>query len=150
MNKGSTLAHTIRLQNETEIIFPVNYSGSNFFVCRRGQLQLLSAAVPSTGFGIFNGDAGTSMGTSFNYFINGTATSGGGNLGIAEASSNTNAFGIHGDNSSHPFNGQLAEILVTGGSVSTATRQQVEGYLAHKWGLTANLPAGHPYKTTPP
>jgi hypothetical protein len=25
-----------------------------------------------------------------------------------------------------------------------------EGYMAHKWGLTGNLPAGHPYKTTPP
>jgi hypothetical protein len=24
------------------------------------------------------------------------------------------------------------------------------GYLAHRWGLTANLPGGHPYKTTPP
>jgi hypothetical protein len=29
-------------------------------------------------------------------------------------------------------------------------RQTVEGYLAHKWGLTANLPAAHPYKNRPP
>jgi hypothetical protein len=27
---------------------------------------------------------------------------------------------------------------------------KLEGYLAHKWGLTANLPAGHPYKTIGP
>ena len=26
------------------------------------------------------------------------------------------------------------------------TRQRVEGYLAHRWGLAANLPADHPYK----
>ena len=29
-------------------------------------------------------------------------------------------------------------------------RQTVEGYLAHKWGLTANLPAAHPFKNRPP
>lgn len=33
---------------------------------------------------------------------------------------------------------------------STATVQTFEGYLAHKWGVTGNLPAGHPYKTTAP
>ena len=31
-----------------------------------------------------------------------------------------------------------------------ADRQKVEGYLAHKWGLTANLPAEHPYKNKAP
>ena len=25
-----------------------------------------------------------------------------------------------------------------------------EGYLAHKWGLTANLPGDHPYKANEP
>jgi hypothetical protein len=28
--------------------------------------------------------------------------------------------------------------------------EKLEGYLAHKWGLTANLPAAHPHKTTAP
>ena len=28
--------------------------------------------------------------------------------------------------------------------------QKSVGYLAHKWGLTANLPSDHPYKTNPP
>ena len=35
-------------------------------------------------------------------------------------------------------------------SADTTLRQKTEGYLAHKWGLAANLPAGHPYKATPP
>ena len=28
--------------------------------------------------------------------------------------------------------------------------EKAEGYLAHKWGLTGNLPSNHPYKNTPP
>ena len=44
----------------------------------------------------------------------------------------------------------LAEIVVLTAGSTLDARQRHEGYLAHKWGLTANLPAGHPYKTTPP
>lgn len=43
----------------------------------------------------------------------------------------------------------IAEIAMTL-DAGVFGRQQIEGYLAHKWGLTANLPAGHPYKTSPP
>jgi hypothetical protein len=34
--------------------------------------------------------------------------------------------------------------------LSTTDRQKLEGYLAHKWGLAANLPADHPYKSAAP
>jgi hypothetical protein len=43
----------------------------------------------------------------------------------------------------------VAEVILVQ-NTDQATRQRVEGYLAHKWGLTANLPAGHPYRTNPP
>jgi hypothetical protein len=49
-----------------------------------------------------------------------------------------------------PLNGYIAEITLVHSALSTTDRQKLEGYLAHKWGLTANLPADHPYKTTPP
>ena len=32
----------------------------------------------------------------------------------------------------------------------TTDRQLVEGYLAWRWGLEGNLPAGHPYKSAAP
>ncbi len=48
------------------------------------------------------------------------------------------------------FIGAMAEIIITASSASILDRQKVEGYLAHKGGLTANLPAGHPYKTVGP
>jgi hypothetical protein len=44
----------------------------------------------------------------------------------------------------------VAEVLVFYSAISTDIRQRSEGYMAHKWGLTANLPAGHPYKSAPP
>ena len=42
-------------------------------------------------------------------------------------------------------NFQLGELLFYSTSITVPQRQQVEGYLAWKWGLQANLPAGHPY-----
>ena len=45
----------------------------------------------------------------------------------------------------------LAEmIMLTGSGFSTDERQRVEGYLAHKWGLTGSLAASHPFKTAAP
>ena len=44
----------------------------------------------------------------------------------------------------------VCEIIQYRGSVSTAQQQQIEGYLAWKWGLVSNLPASHPYKSFPP
>lgn len=52
-------------------------------------------------------------------------------------------------NMSEALDGKIAEILVVN-SVSANDRQRLEGYLAHKWGLTANLPAEHPFKATAP
>ena len=48
------------------------------------------------------------------------------------------------------FNGPMYEIIVLHSVPSTDTRQKLEGYLAHKWGLTANLPSDHPYKLVGP
>jgi hypothetical protein len=49
-----------------------------------------------------------------------------------------------------PLNGFIAEIVTTDTLLSTTDRQLLEGYLAWKWGLEASLPAGHPFRNTPP
>jgi NADH dehydrogenase FAD-containing subunit len=41
------------------------------------------------------------------------------------------------------FNGSISELLVYASTLTTAQRQQVEGYLAQKWRVT--LPVAHPY-----
>jgi hypothetical protein len=54
------------------------------------------------------------------------------------------------NNSSWYLTADLAEIIITDGVLSTEDRQKIEGYLAHKWAITANLPSDHPYKTSKP
>lgn len=48
------------------------------------------------------------------------------------------------------MHGYIAEIVFFDSTLSEANRQNVEGYLAHKWGRTADLSATHPYKTLAP
>lgn len=45
--------------------------------------------------------------------------------------------------------GALGELIIAP-TLTQANREKVEGYLAHKWGTTASLPAGHPYKASGP
>ena len=45
---------------------------------------------------------------------------------------------------------KFSEFVALPTVASTEDRQKMEGYLAHKWGLTASLPGGHPYENVPP
>jgi hypothetical protein len=48
------------------------------------------------------------------------------------------------------FPGHICEVIAYNTSLTQAQRQQVEGYLAAKWGLQANLGVSHPYKSVSP
>lgn len=48
------------------------------------------------------------------------------------------------------FQGDVAEVGAYVGTPSAADIDRWFGYAAHRYGLTANLPGGHPYKTAPP
>ena len=46
---------------------------------------------------------------------------------------------------------KFGEFVVYSQALSSADEQEMEGYLAHKWGLDGDLPAsGHSYKSAPP
>ena len=49
-----------------------------------------------------------------------------------------------------PWRSFLGELILYSGALTVSLQQQVEGYLAWKWGLQASLPATHPYKLFPP
>ncbi len=58
-------------------------------------------------------------------------------------------FGRGGDASNVPAQAQISEYILYNTTLTVSQRQEVEGYLAWKWGLTSSLPNGHPYKTPP-
>jgi hypothetical protein len=47
------------------------------------------------------------------------------------------------------FIGNIAEFLFYPGGVTSTQRENIESYLAQKWGLTASLPVGHLHLTQP-
>jgi hypothetical protein len=101
------------------------------------------------------------------YFIDGESkgsasyTSGSGNTGNTNVIGNTNyhraVIGIT-QSASATFSkvpdgtriGELICVAQSSGSYAVEDREKLEGYLAHKWGLAANLPANHPYKNFAP
>lgn len=52
--------------------------------------------------------------------------------------------------SQYAFQGEIGEVVISQTVLNATDRQKMEGYLAHKWGLTGNLPSDHPYKLVPP
>ena len=44
----------------------------------------------------------------------------------------------------------LGDIVIYNRVLTQTERQKIEGFLAWKWGTNTYLPAGHPYKSTPP
>jgi FtsP/CotA-like multicopper oxidase with cupredoxin domain len=53
---------------------------------------------------------------------------------------------VQGTSKSAFYTGQIGEVVVYDSYLSTTQTQEVEGYLACKWGLQTRLPANHPYR----
>ena len=58
--------------------------------------------------------------------------------------------GIVNDQYGSAFSGYWGEAVLVPQYDGTTERQKMEGYLAWKWGLQANLPSDSPYKDAPP
>jgi hypothetical protein len=87
-------------------------------------------------------------GSSNTVFLNGnagTTVASSGNFGY----SNYVLGSSSGEESLVNLNGSIAEVIVYHSALSTTQRQQVEGYLAWKWGLQGSLPLTHPYSKSP-
>ena len=81
--------------------------------------------------------------STFSPFINGSAET-------TLAGTTLAATGIYVGGPTNYFNGSVSEILIYSSNLSTTQRQQVEGYLAAKWGLLSSVVSGHPFKSIPP
>ena len=80
-----------------------------------------------------------------------SAINGTNNSTFSTSTSTTNRYEIGNDTGNAvPLNGYVHEILYYDAIFTTEQKQQIEGYLAWKWGLQGNLPANHPFKLFPP
>ncbi len=98
-------------------------------------------------------------GTTGSGFVNGTNAT---NVTASYTAGTCSGYGVgsrwqgaSGISASLALNGIIFEIMYFNSPLSLSDRQNVEGYLAQKWGLTASLPVGHPgltqtfYSTAP-
>ena len=63
---------------------------------------------------------------------------------------NNPQIGRDGEVASRFYSGHMKEILIYTGQINGFQRQQVEGYLAWKWGLQTSLPLYHPFYNAAP
>lgn len=83
-------------------------------------------------------------------YVNGTAqNTKNGTMGAVATGYRIGSAG--GSTTTQNFAGDIAEIIMLPTVfVTTDMRLRFEGYLAHKWGLTASLPPDHLYRNVPP
>ena len=48
------------------------------------------------------------------------------------------------------WKGDLGELIIFNTRLTDQQTESINGYLAHKWGLSSNLPGSHTYKSAPP
>lgn len=107
--------------------------------------HLTTAQIISAGY-----DGGGSSPSNHVFSVNGSALTSTTSGAAAYYSEVGFSIGMRPLQSSVQFNGKISEIVFCASLLSSTTRQQVEGYLAWKWGLQSSLPAGHPYKSAAP
>jgi hypothetical protein len=119
----------------SKISQPTNAVASPVSSYISGSTGIVTSQVDSTGTGStfisLNGGTVTTLASSANF--------GPGYTYIGQASS-----------SATTYSGSVMEILIYSTVLSGAAQSKVQGYLAWKWGIQANLPSTHTYKSAPP
>jgi hypothetical protein len=136
---GSTWSYLIEYNNDGDIFWGAG-SGNGWYRCFDANFDTATFSLislvktASNAFGMWK--YGTQIANGFNGPNGAVAstTSMSGNMLMGGYFSTS--FGMQGD---------IAEIVCCSSALSTSERQNVEGYLAWKWGLQSQLPTDHPY-----
>lgn len=91
----------------------------------------------------------TNAGTTMGFYCNATLLA---SNGVQNGSATvTNTLFLNGRNNTNTLSypAYVAELIIYNNALNTFGRQQIEGYLAWKWGVTSLLPSSHPYKSAP-
>ncbi|WP_213067270.1 hypothetical protein [Acinetobacter sp. CFCC 10889] len=158
----SSIFYSIYSQNgSSRLNFSLN-SGKLAFGGRRtvsgGYLEVSSQSSVANEINISFGqhDYENKTGVLFN---NGSQVGLNNNLGTAGVSDSSGLFGGSigalvtsslGASFSESYVGKIGCVIVGDGVLSLSDRQKLEGWAAHKYGLTDSLPLDHPYKTLIP
>lgn len=114
------------------------YNGYNIPSVYTTTPSLFELTIDQGADSVYHWITGTSQNVSFESYNSPLTPS------TADANNDTLYIGTRGDNGTS-FQGVFYEILVYNTALSTAEREEVEGYLAWKWGLQAQLPTTHSY-----
>ena len=121
-------------------LFACYYGGTNppqYYAFMNGNLNNTPQSTVNTPF-IFNAFQSGTTGTTY---FNGNSA---GAVGTAGNTFTYTNYYIGTCTGGPAWVGNIAEIIIYNTTLSTPQQQAIEGYLAQKWGLTANLPPGHP------
>ena len=115
-----------------------NPSFDNFSAVESGTTN----AITGNNWQIIEGNKGDA------FYINGSNA---GAYTNSPSADNSNALTLgNAGSSGQYFSGEIAEIILIKGAVSSGERQKIEGYLAHKYGVQSLLPLTHPYRNSEP
>jgi hypothetical protein len=148
------------IDNTNEALL-AKHSGADDYLLRVASTNKIQQYIGNTSAGVVTGSTTISAGTTYivagyrksfvSYVrVDGTAD---GNALNANSLSNSNTFHVAGQASAGTaanFDGQIAEIIMGGGSISDGEILAIEGYLADRFGTVASLPATHKYKKGKP
>ena len=132
--------------------------GTRIYAANGGGIQSAMNDTPPRILTLYNGSSITSTFTVisnvpflYSYTISSTASGlwkngiSAGTAGGSTTSISNFYIGNYSEASSlYAFTGQMGEFLVYNTGLTTSQRQQVEGYLAHKWGLVPSYPTNIP------
>lgn len=142
--KAATTGLLYIMDNDARLIFGQDDSATKYLALNASSAWIGNTAL--TNDVAFIG-SGVADGANSAVYKDGAAA-GTGNPGSAGISTGF-VLGCHKDQNASWWNGIIAEVVIFSGT-DTTNRQKTEGYLAWKWGTTANLDASHPYKSSPP
>jgi len=130
--------------------FYMDYQSSIRFFGNNTGTQLINVSTTTTNAQIFSFTSGSTL---ISGWINAASITGA--SGLAARTSTAQGFAIGASWSGSAYNtinatATIYEIVVYNTSLTNVQRQAVEGYLAHKWGLSASLSTSNTLKSFPP
>ena len=139
------------LSRNDRMVSLVNNGSGSFFVLNVSSDDAFDANTYGL-VSVVSDPANTTLADRSSIYVNGgTAITNNSTSGSLSTSNPTYALhvGSQGNGNSKLLGG-IAEVVICDAVLTSTDREKLEGYLAHKWGLTANLPVSHPYKSSAP